>query len=96
MTRSKSESNNADFSFNLDDRSGFWLYGEQEYLETVLNNINLPIYKHFRWVVRSGMAIANNIKLLPIPTNTKLTNDSFCELFSLNEEERKYVKSITI
>jgi hypothetical protein len=96
MTRSKSESNNADFSFNLDDRSGFWLYGEQEYLETVLNNINLPIYKHFRWVVRSGMAIANNIKLLPIPTNVKLTNDSFCELFGLNDEEIKYVKSIAI
>jgi len=96
MTRSKSESNNADFSFNLDDRSGFWLYGEQEYLETVLNNINLPIYKHFRWVVRSGMAIANNIKLLPIPTNVKLTNDSFCELFDLNDEETRYVKSITI
>jgi hypothetical protein len=96
MTRSKSESNNSDFTHNLDDRSGFWLYGEQEYLETVLNNINLPIYKHFRWVVRSGMAIANNIKLLPIPTNIKLTNDNFCELFGLNKEEMDYVKSITI
>jgi hypothetical protein len=95
MSRSKSENNNADFSHNLEDRSGFWLYGDEELLGNVLNNINLPIYKHFRWVVRSGMAIANNIKTLPIPTNISLTTDGFCDLFNLNDNEREYVRSIS-
>jgi hypothetical protein len=95
MSRSKSENNNADFSHNLEDRSGFWLYGDEELLGNVLNNINLPIYKHFRWVVRSGMAFANNIKTLPIPTNISLTTDGFCDLFNLNDNEREYVRSIS-
>jgi len=94
MSRSKSENHNADFSHNLEDRSGFWLYGPQEYLENVLNNVNLPIYKHFRWVVRSGMAIANNIKDLPIPSNVRLTTETFCEVFGLNQSEIEYVNSL--
>ena len=93
MSRSKSENNNADFTHNLDDRSGFWLYGDEEFLNNILNNINLPIYKHFRWVVRSGMAIANNITTLPIPTHS-LTTDSFCELFNLDKNEEDYVRGL--
>jgi hypothetical protein len=93
MSRSKSENLNVDFSHNLDDRTGFWLYGDQEYLESIINNINLPIYKRFRWVVRSGMAIANNIKFLPIPTE-KITSEIFCDIFNLDEDETKYVLNL--
>jgi hypothetical protein len=93
MSRSKSENFDVDFSHNLDDRSGFWLYGEENYLKTIINNINLPIYKKFRWVVRSGMAIANNIKFLPVP-DVELTPDTFCKMFNLDEKETQYVMSL--
>lgn len=94
MSRSKSENFDVDFSHNLEDRSGFWLYGDQNFLEIIINNINLPIYKKFRWVVRSGMAIANNIKFLPIPSNIKLTSEEFCKFFNLNELEKEYVLNL--
>ena len=94
MSRSKSENFNVDFSYNLEDRSGFWLYGDEQYLSIIKNNVNLPIYKKFRWVVRSGMAIANNIKFLPIPVDRNLTSDEFCKLFKLDVKEIEYVSSL--
>ena len=94
MSRSKSENFDVDFSHSLEDRSGFWLYGDQNFLEIIINNINLPIYKKFRWVVRSGMAIANNIKFLPVPSNIKLTSEDFCNFFNLNDLEKQYVLNL--
>lgn len=94
MHRSKSENTDVEFSNELEDRSGFWLFGEKDYLEIIKHNINLPIYKRFRWVVRSGMAIANNIKYLPIPFDKKYTQKDLSILFNFNENEIKYLEEM--
>ena len=59
---------------------------------SVASNLNLKLYKHYRWVIRSGAAIANNWHDIKIPT-TSMTDEELYEHFNLTQEEIDYIES---
>ena len=60
--------------------------------EAVASNLNKKLYRHFRWVLRSGPALAGNFKQLPIPT-TPMDDISIYMAFGLSKDEIDYLAS---
>ena len=57
----------------------------------VAHNLNLKLYKHYRWVIRSGPAIANNWHDIKIPTK-QMTDKELYTYFKLTQKEIKYIE----
>lgn len=61
---------------------------DKDLAEAVAHNLNLKLYRHLMWVMRSGMALVSSFTKLPIPT-TKMTDDELADLFGLTKLERE-------